>query len=49
MIEHIDQYRLLAMCQALQVSRSGFYYWYKRAKQLTAVDEAVGNAFKAHM
>ena len=48
MIEHIDQYRLQAMCQALQVSRIGFYYWHKRAKQLTAVDEAVSNAFKAH-
>ena len=48
MIEHIDQYRLQAMCQALQVSRSGFYYWHKRAKQLTAVDQAVGKAFKDH-
>lgn len=48
MIEHIHQYRLQAMCQALQVSRSGFYNWHKRAKQLTVLDEAVGQVFKAH-
>ena len=48
MVEHLEQYRLRALCQALKVSRSGFYAWRKREPRCCTVDRAVGQAFEAH-
>ena len=48
MFKHLDQYTLLALCEALQVSRSGFYAWRRRGQLAKPVDLAVCAAFKAH-
>lgn len=48
MNKHLNQYSLLALCESLQLSRSGFYAWRKREQTVRAVDGAVSEAFKAH-
>lgn len=48
MLEHLQQFRLKALCQGLQVSRSGFFAWRKRARQASPVDVAVKTAFEIH-
>ena len=48
MAQHITHYRIKALCESLQVSRSGFYRWRSRKQVVWAVDEAVKKAFKAH-
>ena len=48
MAQHLDSYRLPALCEALQVSRSGFYRWKSREHEVSAVDKAVKTAFTEH-
>jgi|LakMenE01Jun11ns_1017448.scaffolds.fasta_scaffold9769224_1 putative transposase len=48
MLEHLGQFRLKALCQGLQVSRSGFFAWRKRARKANPVDAAVKTAFETH-
>jgi transposase InsO family protein len=48
MVQHLDSYRLPALCEALQVSRSGFYRWKSVQHEVCAVDKAVSIAFAQH-
>ena len=48
MLKHLDQFSLRALCQGLQVSRSGFFAWRKRDRQASPVDVAVKAAFEIH-
>jgi transposase InsO family protein len=48
MAQHLDSYRLPALCEALQASRSGFYRWKSRKHEVSAVDKAVKTAFTEH-
>jgi putative transposase len=48
MLEHLDQFSLKALCQGLQVSRSGFFAWRKRDRRASPVDVAVKAAFEIH-
>jgi transposase InsO family protein len=48
MVKHLGQYTLPALCEGLQVSRSGFYAWRRRGQLAKPVDLAVCAAFKAH-
>ncbi len=48
MAQHLDSYRLPALCEALQVSRSGFYRWKGVKHEVCAVDKAVSTAFAHH-
>jgi transposase InsO family protein len=48
MAQHLDSYRLPALCEALQVSRSGFYRWKGLKHEVCAVDKAVSTAFAHH-
>lgn len=48
MLEHINQYSMTALCQALCVSRSGYYAWHKRRGQRRPLLQAVSHAFAAH-
>lgn len=40
MAQHITHYRIKALCESLQVSRSDFYRWRSRKQVVCAVDEA---------
>lgn len=48
MFENLEHFSLRALCQGLQVSRSGFYAWRKRKQQASPVDHAVEKAFEMH-
>jgi len=48
MFENLEHFSLRALCQGLQVSRSGFYAWRKREQQASPVDLAVEKAFEMH-
>jgi len=48
MAQHLDAYSMLALCEALQVSRSGFYRWRSRKAVGGPVDRAVRTEFSAH-
>ena len=48
MAQHLDSYRLPALCEALQVSRSGFYRWKSVKHEPSVVDKAVSPAFTGH-
>ena len=45
MAQHLSSYRLPLLCEALQVSRSGFYHWKSVKREVCAVDKIVSNAF----
>jgi len=48
MVQHIDQYRIAALCEGLQVSRSGFYSWRRRGQVVCQLDDQVKQAFNRH-
>lgn len=48
MVEHLEQYNLPALCEGLQVSRSGFYAWRSRGQKVRAIDVVVRKAFNLH-
>ena len=50
MQQHLIQYRMVALCEALGVSASGYYAWCSRPsnKQKTALKEAVRICFAKH-
>ncbi len=48
MNEHIQQHRMPALCQALQISRSGFYAWKKRPQKASVLDIAVAQCHAQH-
>jgi putative transposase len=48
MNEHLDSYSIAALCEALQVSRSGFYAWRARAAKGRTLDQAVAAAYERH-
>jgi transposase InsO family protein len=48
MAQHLSSYRVPALCEALQVSRSGFYRWKSVKREVCAVDKAVLTAFGCH-
>jgi putative transposase len=41
MKELLDQYSMRALCEAMQVSRSGFYAWQARAQKEALLDDAI--------
>ena len=45
---HADQYRMAALCEALSVSRSGYYAWLIRPQRHTRLTEAIGTCHTAH-
>ena len=45
---HLNQYRMAALCQALSVSRSGYYAWLVRPQRHTRLTEAIGDCYKVH-
>ena len=48
MLENLDCFSLNALCQGLEVSRSGFFAWRKRDRQACPFDQAVKAAFAMH-
>ena len=48
MAQHLKSYSMPALCEALQVSRSGFYRWRSRKAVSGPVDRAVRAVFSAH-
>lgn len=48
MSENLEHFSLRALCQGLQVSRSGFFAWRKRDQQASPVDLAVKKVFEMH-
>lgn len=48
MLENLEQFSLNALCQSLQVSRSGFFACYKPDRQPRRVDHVVKAAFEVH-
>jgi hypothetical protein len=48
MAQHLSSYRVPALCEALQVSRSGIYRWKSVKHEVGAVDKAVSTAFAHH-
>ena len=48
MAQHLSSYRVPALCEALQVSRSGFYRWKSVKHEVCAIDQAVSTAFAHH-
>ena len=48
MAQHLISYRVPALCEALQVSRSGFYRWKSVKHEVCAVDQAVSTVFAHH-
>ena len=49
MMDYLGQYSMRALCEALQVSRSGFYAWRQHRQGKThKVDVAIHQAFTAH-
>ena len=49
MAQHLSSYRVPALCEALQVSRSGFYRWKSVKREVCAADKAVLTKFGCHM
>ncbi len=45
---HLESYRMAALCQALGVSRAGYYAWQKRAPRNACLRSAIGNCHTAH-
>lgn len=45
MNEHLDQYTMRALCEALVVSRSGFYAWRNRGQIASDLDLAIASEF----
>ncbi len=48
MHQQLKHHRMKALCQALQVSRSGYYAWHKRKSCASPLLSAVSQAFAAH-
>jgi transposase InsO family protein len=48
MHEQLEHHRMKALCQALQVSRSGYYAWHKRQSRTAPLLSAVSQAFASH-
>jgi putative transposase len=48
MHEQLAHHRMKALCQALQLSRSGYYAWRKRKARANALLIAVSQAFASH-
>lgn len=48
MKEHLDQYRMSALCQALSVSPSGYYAWAKRPCRHDKLRQAIVACHKMH-
>jgi transposase InsO family protein len=48
MNDYLEQYSMPALCEALRVSRSGFYAWRKRPKQVNELNEAVSQIHQTH-
>jgi putative transposase len=48
MNEHLEHYSMPALCEGLQVSRSGFYAWRNRSHEAKPVDIALERAYHAH-
>jgi putative transposase len=49
MQKHIEQYSMAALCEALWVSRSGYFAWKKRPQERKALDQAVAHCHQAHL
>ena len=45
---HVNQHRIAALCEALSVSRSGYYAWLVRPQRHTELTEAIGACYKVH-
>lgn len=48
MHQQLKHHRMKALCQALQVSRSGYYAWHKRKSRTAPLFNAVSQAFASH-
>ena len=48
MNQHINQFSMAALCQALCVSRSGYYAWRKRASKCQALESAISTCHSTH-
>jgi transposase InsO family protein len=48
MHQQLKHHRMKALCQALQVSRSGYYAWHKRKSRAKPLLNAVSQAFASH-
>lgn len=49
MQQHIHQYSMAALCEALRVSRSGYFAWKKRPQEIKALDQAVAQCHRTHL
>jgi transposase InsO family protein len=48
MHDQLSHHRMKALCQALQLSRSGYYAWHKRKSRTAPLLSAVSQAFASH-
>jgi transposase InsO family protein len=48
MHDQLSHHRMKALCQALQLSRSGYYAWHKRKSRTAPLLRAVSQAFASH-
>ncbi len=48
MKNHLDQYTMLALCQALEVSKSGYYGWRKRPEKSCLLDHKIEQMHDQH-
>jgi len=48
MTQHLVEYRMAALCQALGVSRSGYYAWCKRPQRCTSLRSAIERCHAQH-
>lgn len=48
MNEHLGRYTMAALCEGLEVSRSGFYAWRNRCHEAKPIDVALERAYHAH-
>ena len=48
MQDQTNFYKLDALCDAFQVSKSGYRAWLKRPKRVNVVDLATAQAFEQH-
>jgi transposase InsO family protein len=48
MHDQLSQHRMKALCQALQLSRSGYYAWHKRKSRTKPLLIALSQAFASH-